>query len=261
SNPGQSEEGPVALSPSPQVPTIGENQQLQALSAKVQALTEKVQALAENSQGRRLPATRQVKVLPTTSQVPVHTQTRPQTCHIPLKTETAPDRYNTTWRHAKDSRQVSASPPASTTHHKLTHKQVYEAKKFVTDEAIRQIQARLIQETRLNPNFMFVLYLWRSKLRNSKVLLYTDNFEFFKFQTPYGIGAQRLVRHLKVREGIEVQVEVSGTNEAGIVNHAKFVKPADDFSRNRFKDGCDFLVDYFGVKQNQLTGSYLVPTN
>lgn len=93
SNPGQSEEGPVALSPSPQVPTIGENQQLQALSAKVQALTEKVQALAENSQGRRLPATRQVKVLPTTSQVPVHTQTRPQTCHIPLKTETAPDRY------------------------------------------------------------------------------------------------------------------------------------------------------------------------
>ncbi|OXA40923.1 hypothetical protein Fcan01_24225 [Folsomia candida] len=226
---------------------------------------------------------------------------------------------STTWHHKKERRHSPQSPRVTTTQKQLTQKQIYDAKKSLIEQAVRKIQARLVEETRRSPvlpgdptiiigvdatpfniggylinlaqkrgefysfpvaqlpwtlsptspeniagnaaefeilNLMFALYLWRSKLHNSKVLLYTDNFEFNKIQTPYGIRAQKLVRHLKTCEGIEVQIEVRGTNEKGIVDHAKFVKPADDFSRHRFNEGCDFVVDYFGIKPSQLTGSH-----
>ncbi|XP_035715954.1 uncharacterized protein LOC110860229 [Folsomia candida] len=110
-------------------------------------------------------------------------------------------------------------------------------------------------------NLIFALYLWKNELpqNSSKVIVFTDNFDYYKKQTPYGLRAHRFVRHLQNCEGIQIQVRVKGTNEADIEDHAKFVKPADDFSRKRFKEGRDFLVYYFGVTRDNLTGSHDPP--
>lgn len=112
-------------------------------------------------------------------------------------------------------------------------------------------------------NLIFALYLWKNELCQKgpsfKAIVFTDNFDYDKKQTPYGIRAHRLVRHLQNCERVQIEVRVKGTNETDIEDHAKFVKPADDFSRKRFKEGRNFLFDYFGVIRQNLTGSHDPP--
>ncbi|XP_035713758.1 uncharacterized protein LOC110857431 isoform X2 [Folsomia candida] len=126
----------------------------------------------------------------------------------------------------------------------------------------KQNQARNPAEFEMK-NLVFALYLWKNELRQngstSKVVMFTDNFDFNKKRTLYGIRAHRFVRHLQNCEGIQIQVRVRGTKEQDIEDHAKFVKPADDFSRKRFKEGRDFLIEYFGLTSENFTGSHDPP--
>jgi hypothetical protein len=106
-------------------------------------------------------------------------------------------------------------------------------------------------------NLLFALLLWEEDIVEVEgaVVIYLDNASIERKGNEYGTRARDFIQHLRKCEGVKIQYNVRGSKSMNnIEDFAKYIQPADDFSRKKIVHGLGFLERAYGLTTSQ--GAY-----
>ncbi|CAL8103071.1 unnamed protein product [Orchesella dallaii] len=107
-------------------------------------------------------------------------------------------------------------------------------------------------------NLQLACLIWGKRIRKyKKFRIYTDNNAIADPSNEFGSDADDLLDHFQECEDAElVNDQVHVNRKQNLEFFAKYIMPADDFSRWHIDKGIDFLCQFYGIEKKNVRGTH-----